>query len=216
MQDVVAGTAVVLAASYLDCCDGEIARVKLTSSRLGAWLDTIIDELSSLGYMTALGWHCRGAFGPDYLGDVGFDPWLAGIAVGIVTYAGAMYCIYYNIIVVVGSANSQDYAGRVEVVPGHQPNTVRLRPAVAKPIAPARELPGWLAVIATTAPYLIRRDFISWFALLLAVLHATHVLFAMFLLGGVVTFAIVTIDHLKLRRLRRSLARAGQVIEPSS
>jgi phosphatidylglycerophosphate synthase len=216
MDLVVWGTAIVLGASYLDCCDGEIARVKLMSSRLGAWIDTIVDELSSMGYMIALGWHCHLAFGRGYLGDLGFDPWIAAIALGIVTYGWSMYCIYYNIIVGVGSANSQDYAGSFEVVPGRQPNSVRLQPAIAKAIAPRRELPGWLAAIATYAPYLIRRDFIAWCALVLAILHWTQILFVGFMLGGVVTFVIVTIDHVKLRRLRRSIVRGGQILEPSS
>ena len=216
MNRVIAGTAIVLAASYLDCCDGEIARVKLMSSRFGAWIDTIVDELSSIGYMIVLGWHCHLVFGPRYFGDLGFDPWLAAVALGIVTYGWSMYCIYYNIIVGVGSANSQDYAGSFEVVPGAAPNSVRLRPAVAKAIAPRRELPRWLEVLATYAPYLIRRDFIAWCALLLALVHWTHLLFAAFALGGIVTFVIVTIDHVRLRRLRRSIARAGQILEPAA
>jgi hypothetical protein len=213
---VIAGTAVILAAAYLDCCDGEVARLKLLSSRLGAWLDTIIDELSSVGYMAALGWHCHLAYGPRTLGDLGFDPWLAGIALGVVTYGGAMYCIYYNIIVGVGSANSQDYAGRFEIVPGGRPGSVRLRPAVARPIAPRRELPGWLAAIATYAPYVVRRDFISWAALGFVVLHGEALLFAGLTLGGIVTVVIVAIDHIQLRRLRRSIVRGGQILEPSS
>ena len=214
------GTAVILAASYLDCCDGEIARVKLMSSRFGAWIDTIIDELSTVGYMAALGWHCHLAFGRGFfvhLGSrLGTDPWIAAIALGVVTYGWSMYCIYYNIIVGVGSANSQDYAGSFEVVPGGQPNSVRLRPAAGKAITPTRELPGWLAAIATYAPYLVRRDFISWFALVFVVLHWTHVLFAGFVLGGVGTCVIVTIDHVKLRRLRGSIVRRGQILERSS
>jgi hypothetical protein len=213
---VIAGTAVILAAAYLDCCDGEVARLKLLSSRFGAWLDTIIDELSSVGYMAALGWHCHLAYGPRTLGDLGFDPWLAGIALGVVTYGGAMYCIYYNLIVGVGSANSQDYAGRFEVVPGGRPGSVRLRPAADRPIAPRRELPGWLAAIATYAPYAVRRDFISWAALAFVALHGAAVLFAGLTLGGIVTFAIVAIDHVQLRRLRRSILRRGQILEPSS
>lgn len=213
---VIAGTAVVLAAAYLDCCDGEVARLKLLSSRFGAWIDTIIDELSSVGYMAALGWHCHLAYGPRSLGDLGFDPWLAGIALGVVTYGGAMYCIYYNIIVGVGSANSQDYAGRFEVVPGGRPGAVRLRPVTAPPIAARRERPGWLAVIAAHLPYLVRRDFLSWAALGFVVLHGAAVLFAGLTLGGIVTFAIVAIDHIQLRRLRRSIVRGGQILEPSS
>jgi len=212
---VAAGTAVVLAAAYLDCCDGEIARLKLLSSRLGAWIDTVVDELSSVGYMAALGWHCHLAYGARSVAELGFDPWLAATALGVVTYGATMYGVYYNIIVGVGSANSQDYAGRFDVVPGAQPNSVRLRPSAAA-IAPRRTRPRWLAAIATYAPYLIRRDLISWMALVLAVAGATRVMFAAFVVGGVVTFVIVAIDHVVLRRLRRSIVRGGQILESPS
>ena len=208
----IAGTCTVLGASYLDCCDGEIARVKLTSSRYGAWIDTIIDELSTVGYMAALGWHCHLQFGPTYLGDLGFDPWLAAITVGVVTYAASIYGVYYNIIVAVGSANSQDYAGRFDVVPGRAPNSVRLQPTI-KAIATATPLPPWLEWFATYLPYMVRRDFISWAATLLAIGHLTQVSFAIQIAGGVVAGIIVTVDHVKLRRLRASIVRRGQVIE---
>jgi phosphatidylglycerophosphate synthase len=220
MTSVIVGTLLTLVASYVDCCDGEIARVKLMSSRLGAWLDTVVDELSTMGYMAAIGWHCHLVYGAAYFGrfgercvaQLGCDPWVAAIAVGLVTYAWSMYCIYYNIIVGVGSANSQDYAGSFDVVPGGQPNSVRLRPAV-KAIVSRRELPRWLKIIATYAPYAIRRDFITWFTMAIILLGWTAVSFASFLAGGVVTFVIVTIDHVKLRSLRRAIVRGGQILE---
>ncbi len=208
-----AGTIVVLGASYLDCCDGEVARVKLLSSRFGAWIDTIVDELSSVGYMVALGWHCHLAFGPDYFGALGFDPWKLAIAISIVTMLWAIYCIYYNIIVAVGSANSQDYVGRFDVVPGERPNSVRLRPAAAAAIVAPRELPPVLKWVATYLPYIVRRDFISWAAVVFAALHWTQVSFAGLVIGGIGTFVIVTIDHVKLRTLRRSLERKGLMLE---
>ena len=211
--DAIVGTAIVLAASYLDCCDGEIARLKLLSSRYGAWIDTVVDELSSLGYMIALGWHCHVALGPEYFGAPPFDPWLVAIAIGAITYACSIYCIYYNIIVAVGSANSQDYVGRFDVVAGAAPDRVRLRPAQAKAITTPRELSPWLRFVATYAPYIVRRDFISWAALVFAVLHLAHVSFAILVLGGIVTFVIVSIDHVKLRALRRAIARDGKIIE---
>lgn len=216
MNMALLGTVIVLAASYVDCCDGEVARVKLLSSRFGAWIDTVVDELSSIGYMVAIGWHCRIAFGPRVFSsrDLGFDPWMLGIVVGTVTFAWSIYCIYYNIIVAVGSANSQDYVGRFEVVPGHEPNTVRLAPAAAKAIAPKRELPAPVKWLATYAPYVVRRDFISWFAVALAALHWTQVSFAALVAGGLVTFVIVTVDHVRLRTLRRDIMRRGLVLEP--
>ena len=70
--------------------------------------------------------------------------------------------------------------------------------------------------LARHAPYLIRRDFISWAALVLAILHWTHISFVAFTIGGVGTAEIVTIDHVKLRRLRRSIVRGGHSLEPAS
>ena len=44
----------------------EIARLKLRSSKLGAWLDTVVDETTSVAYVVALGYHvprrANGAF----------------------------------------------------------------------------------------------------------------------------------------------------------
>ena len=212
MSYVIAGTAIILAGQYLDCCDGEIARVKLLSSRFGAWLDTIVDELSSVGYMAAIGWHCHQYFGRNYFGDLGLDPWITMMTIGVITYGWSMYCIYYNIIVAVGSANSQDYVGKFDVVPGDAPNSVRLRPATPTAIA-TKDLPPWLAFLATYAPYIVRRDFITILTLVLAVLHLTQISFLLLAAGGVVTAVIVTKDHISLRRLRRSIQREGRFLE---
>jgi hypothetical protein len=213
MRSPLAGTIVVLAASYLDCCDGEVARVKLLSSRFGAWIDTIVDEAASVGYMIALGIYCERTLGPGYFGAPPLDPWKLGIAVGTVTYVWAMYCIYYNIIVAVGSANSQDYVGRFDVAPGTQPSSVRLVPVEPKAIATTRELPAPIAWLATYLPYAVRRDFLSWAAVGFVALGLEHVMFAGLVAGGVVTAIIVTIDHARLRSLRRSCARRGLVVE---
>ena len=206
-----AGTALVLAASYLDCCDGEIARLKLRSSKLGAWLDTIIDELSSLGYMVALGWHCHLAFGRGYVGAPPFDPWLLAVAVSLVTYTTSIYFIYYNIIVAVGSANSQDYARHFDVVASAAPNHVRLRPT--PPVDSSAELPAWLRPIVRYGPNIVRRDFISWGATVLAALHLTQVAFGLFAVFGVITAVILLLDHARLRALRRSIAADGRVLD---
>ncbi|MBP9084618.1 MAG: CDP-alcohol phosphatidyltransferase family protein [Kofleriaceae bacterium] len=202
MNAAIAGTAVILAASYVDCCDGEIARLKLLSSRWGAWLDTIIDEFSSVGYMIAIGWHCHQYFGPDFFGQglrvAGLDLWTVAIMVSTVTYLVSIYCVYFNIIVVVGSANSQDYVGEFEVMPGAGVDEVRLQPAATQAIA-ADHLPAPIKFLATYLPYIIRRDFICWAALGLAVAHLTHVAFAALVIGGAVTAVIVLRDHIKLR-----------------
>jgi hypothetical protein len=98
---------------------------------------------------------------------------------------------------------------------------VRLRPAAARPQSGAgprpqpRAVGRAIAVFVSIAPYAIRRDFISWAAVVVVALHATQVLFAAFVVGGAVTFVIVTIDHIQLRRLRRSIVRGGQILEPA-
>ncbi|HET9991881.1 MAG TPA: CDP-alcohol phosphatidyltransferase family protein [Kofleriaceae bacterium] len=207
------GTAIVLLASYVDCCDGEVARVKLLSSRFGAWIDTVVDELTSVGYTIALGWHCHLAFGPKYFGDLPFDPWLVATVISTAAMLWGIYCIYYNLIVAVGSANSQDYVGSFEVAPGRDATKVRLVPAAPRAIPTKHDQPAWLRWLATYAPYIIRRDFIAWGTLVLAALHWTQVAFVGLALGGVVTAVIVTIDHVRLRSLRRSLARRGLILE---
>jgi hypothetical protein len=113
---------------------------------------------------------------------------------------------------VVGSANSQDYASRLEVVPGDQPNTVRLRPVAAPPLQTARTLPRPIAMILAFLPNIVRRDFICWASLVFAVLQLTHVAFATLVLGGVVAMFIVGVDHARLRLARRAIARRGQMI----
>jgi hypothetical protein len=211
MNAALAGTAIVLAASYLDCCDGEIARLKLRSSRLGAWLDTIIDELSSLGYMVALGWHCHLAFGAAFFGELPFDPWLLAIEISVVTYSVSIYFLYYNIIVAVGSANSQDYARFFDVVPGSAPNHVRLVPT--PPVDTSAELAPWLRVIVVYGPNIVRRDFISWAATLLAALHLTYVAFIAFFGFGIATLVVLAMDHARLLKQRRAIVTSGQILD---
>ena len=206
--NVLIGTVILLAASYVDCCDGEVARVKLLSSRFGAWVDTIVDELSSVGYMAALGWHCHLMYG-----NAGFDPWLEATVIASAVFVWVIYCIYYNIIVAVGSANSQDYVGSFDVAPGRDASSVKLVPAAPKAIVTKRELPPWLEWLATYAPYAVRRDFISWGTVVLAALHMGRFTFIGLAAGGCVTGVIVTIDHVKLRSLRRSIVRRGLVLE---
>ena len=109
--------------------------MKLLSSRFGAWIDTVVDELSSVGYMVAIGWHCHLHFG-----DV--VPWKAAIIVTTAAMLWCIYCIYYNIIVAVGSANSQDYVGSFEVVPGGASAVRRARsywPRTFEPMKPRRK-----------------------------------------------------------------------------
>ncbi len=42
--------------SILDGCDGEISRLKYIRSRLGEWLDQVVDDVVNLGFFMATGW----------------------------------------------------------------------------------------------------------------------------------------------------------------
>lgn len=207
MTGAIVGTIVMLAAQYVDGCDGEIARLKLLSSKFGAWLDTVVDELSQVAYMIALGLHCRAHFGVGYLGHLGFDPWKLAIIVGTVTYAITIYCVYWNIVVLVGSANSQDYVGRFRIEPAERPGTARLRPVATQAIALPADMNPVLRWLATYAPYVVRKDFISWGAVILAVAHLTQVSFALLVIGGVPAAAVVVNDHVRARLLMSELRR---------
>ncbi len=218
LTSVLLGSLVILASNYVDCCDGEIARLKLRTSKLGAWYDTIVDELSSLGYMLALGWHCHLHFGPAYFGSAAaltspFDPWLVLTAAGAFTYLVSLYCVYFNIIRVARSANSQDYISRVEVVAGGAPGEWELRVVAAKPMSLPPSWPSWITFIVDWAPNIVRRDFIVWASLVLVAIGLTDAVFLTMVVGGVLTAFVVTFDHLRLRgqlgELRARRAAAG-------
>jgi hypothetical protein len=82
-----------------------------------------------------------------------------------------------------------------------------------KAIATKEPLPQPLEFLATYLPYLVRRDFISWAAVAFAALHVTQVGFGVLVLGGVISFVILTIDHIKLCSPRRSIERRGMLLE---
>jgi phosphatidylglycerophosphate synthase len=52
---MVAGAALIEAQSILDGCDGEIARITFQRTRLGEWLDNVIDDAINIAYAVALG-----------------------------------------------------------------------------------------------------------------------------------------------------------------
>ena len=95
------GTGLLLFAGYLDGCDGEIARIKLESSPLGAWIDTMADEATTVIFSACLGIHVYNTYG---------HTWIAYSAVAACAMAiTSVYCVYYYLLSTGGSGNSQDY-----------------------------------------------------------------------------------------------------------
>ncbi len=54
-SEFVWATLVMQFASILDGCDGEVARLKYQSSKLGGWLDNVFDDLSNMAFILGMG-----------------------------------------------------------------------------------------------------------------------------------------------------------------
>lgn len=64
----------------LDCIDGELARLRLQSSKIGEWLDSMVDEFSTIALLIGLGIGLsRDGYGQHWL-VLGFAGALLGIA----------------------------------------------------------------------------------------------------------------------------------------
>jgi phosphatidylglycerophosphate synthase len=98
----VIGTLIILFAGYIDGCDGEIARIRHEGSKLGAWLDTLADEATTLLFVTCVGIHVYNTH-PEEL-------WLQWVIIGALAQSAlGVYCIYSYLLATGGGGNSQDY-----------------------------------------------------------------------------------------------------------
>ncbi len=192
---MILGAALVFFACVIDGCDGELSRLRLTSSRFGAWLDTVVDETTTTLLLVAFGLHTYAHHPASWLA--------ASIPIGVVGYVASVYGIYYFCIVVLKAGGSQYYIGSLELV--DTADGVALRP---KPAA-ASSLPPWMQRIGVAAMYVVRRDFINLAALALTLVDAYEVLYVGMLLGGIVAPIVVIPEHLRLRRQLREVARRG-------
>jgi phosphatidylglycerophosphate synthase len=194
-QNLIIGAALVLVAGFIDGCDGELARLRLTSSKFGAWLDTIVDELTTTVYFVAIGYHTY-LHHPDL-------PWVApSIAIGLGCYLASVYIIYYFLIVVSKTGNSQHYIGDLEIVDGE--DGVGLRPRRKISTAPA-----WLSKVGGVLLLLVRRDFINLLSFTAMLVDGYFAIYLTMLTGGVVTIFVIIPEHVKLRRQLREVARRG-------
>jgi phosphatidylglycerophosphate synthase len=192
---LILGAALVFVSGVIDGCDGEISRLRLTSSPFGAWLDTIVDELTTTTYFVAIGYH-------TYLHNP--EPWVAStVVIGALCLVTTIYAIYYFCIVVLKAGGSQYYVGTLELV--HGDSGVALR---AKPRAPSLAGPR-LRKAGEILMYVVRRDFVNLAALALTLVNAYEVIYVGMLAGGVVTAVIVIPEHIRLRGQLREVARLG-------
>jgi phosphatidylglycerophosphate synthase len=198
-SNLIWGAAIIFFAGVLDGCDGEIARLKLVYSSAGAWIDTIVDEITTTAYFVAIAYHVF-AMHPDAT----YTPWVVhSIWIGTLAYIASIYAIYYYCIVVAKVGGSQFYIGTLEVAEG--PRGVGLRP---KQRAPKLQSPGW-KLVGVWLLTIKTRDFINLAALGLTFLDAYWVIYLGMLIGGVITALVIVPEHIRLRLQLGEVARRG-------
>lgn len=82
------GALLIQIQSVLDGCDGELARMRYQSSRLGAWYDTVVDDIIGVVWVATLGIGVMNS-GGHYLWAIGgvMTAMLYGVAVGLIYIA---------------------------------------------------------------------------------------------------------------------------------
>lgn len=194
-NNLIWGAALVFISGIIDGCDGEIARLKLTSSTFGAWLDTIVDELTTLSYFVAIGLHTY---------HLHPHPWVGGsILFGGVCYVLSVYGIYYFCIVVIKRGGSQYYVGDLVITDTADGSALTPRVRSTKP------RPVWMQKLGVVLLYMVRRDFINLAAFGLTFLNLYPVIYIGMFAGGIVAAIVIVPEHLKLRRQLAEIRNRG-------
>lgn len=172
------GALLVQLQSILDGCDGEIARLKLQSSRIGEWLDNVLDDHVNIAFGIGLGyaaWHLRGE-------QVWFWLGLAG---------GAMFFLhnvafYLELALVHRSGNPFNFRWWFEK-PGVDVTAMLARPTL-------------LARLGGLVRAFVRRDVFIFAFLVLCVLRLPHVAAAGYAAIALSQFVLMALHQLLRRR----------------
>lgn len=95
------GAFLVHLSSVWDGCDGELARVKFKSSKVGEWLDTIADDIVNSGMTLGLGFGVAATTGNDVYATIGL------VAFGL--YAAYTAVIYHQLVTRLRSGFALDF-----------------------------------------------------------------------------------------------------------
>jgi len=174
------GLLILLAGGVVDCCDGEVARLRHQGSDLGAWLDAIGDDLARIGLLLGLGYHIAPRY-PDLPVE-----WVTWGSVALTTLTLSL--IYWYCIFVAGTSNNQEYGAVLGVGPGNDD-------------AESRSL---LQKIGDWAAQAARRDFTDPAAVVLAVVNVPEIAFVGLAGGSIAAIAVVLPAHLRLVASRRA------------
>jgi phosphatidylglycerophosphate synthase len=174
------GLVMLLGGGIVDANDGEVARLRLEMSKVGAWLDAMGDDMARIALILGIGGHVA-HLQPTW------PVWPITIASAVMTVA-SLVLIYWYCIFVINSTNNQDYTKALQIGPGVRVETQR---SIA-------------ASIADLAAQIVRRDFIDLAVVFAALAGGSAVVFALLSLGSVVTLIVVIPTHLKIVKALRT------------
>jgi phosphatidylglycerophosphate synthase len=174
------GMGILFGAAILDNVDGEVARLRLESSNLGGWLDTIGDDVARVATIVAVGFHAAYQY-PEW-------PVREYTYVTLATTGVVMGLIYWWCVFVGKTFNNQDYTKVLGVGPGINPD------------AP-KSLKQTLADLALQT---VRRDFIDVGAIVIAAFDMSIISIAFLGLGSFIGMAVTIPMHVRIVRAHRA------------
>ncbi|MBI5487513.1 MAG: CDP-alcohol phosphatidyltransferase family protein [Deltaproteobacteria bacterium] len=175
--DHLLGMAILFVSAVGDNIDGEVARLRLQTSKVGAFLDEIGDDTARVATLLAVGWHVAWRH-PELpirsltLGALGAT--LATLAL-----------IYWYCVRVAGSVNNQEYTKVLGAGPG-----------VGGP--GGRRSVG--RALGDVAAHVSRREFIDLAVFATAAADLPEVSFVGLVVGAFVALALVAATHVRLVR----------------
>ena len=177
-----------VAGSILDGCDGEVARMKLQSSRLGCWLDTVCDYIY---YVVAFGGMAVGLARSS--GSQSYYSWGAALLFGAVTMFG------------VASMTRQRLSGA-------NPEKVL---AVWQKKAESRSS-NPLMYIGRHTEFIIRRCFLPYFLLFVALVNGTKFIFMAGAIAANLAWFIALYSYFDFSRTSHPVEKSAAVIVPEA
>ena len=176
----------------LDACDGEVARLRIQESKLGAWLDAMGDDLARLALIVGMGHHVAATY-PDW-------PVFELTAATLALTLTSMGLIYWYCFFVIGSISNQDYEAAL---------------GVGNNVEVAGGKKSWRRILGDAGTTMARRVFIDPMILILAVFGLSWLGFAGLMAGSIVGLAVILPTHMKIvqsRRAERALAAQAPAV----
>ena len=154
-----AGGLLFLLGSFIDCLDGEIARLKFQFSRTGEWMDTVADDSSTLSFLAGTTIHLAARHESGLVAGLG----VAACAAFVLASA----YVYHRLATVIGSGDLTRFP---------------------YPFLKDDGAPGTRRGVVDVLKFVIKRDFFSAFFCVCACLGILEAAFA-FALVGMFAFA---------------------------